>query len=32
MKTLGLGEIAPLLDGHVDLRRRKDSLLSLIHI
>ncbi len=26
MKTLGPDEIAPLLDGHVDLRRRKDSL------
>ena len=26
MKTLGLGEIAPLVDGHVGLRRRQDSL------
>lgn len=26
MRTLGLDEIAPLLDGHVDLRRRPDSL------
>ena len=26
MKTLGPGEIAPLLDGQVDLRRRQDSL------